>query len=161
MFLSSLENTTMVFPMVSSKEFSKKELVSILEIIEAAQNCVTPGEVSSLLLRTKDLVFADYSVCGMGRLSGGEVKDILAVVNGNYPTEGLYRYDPVVRYHSSFSPTQSWSDIYTMYDDVEARFVVSNAWDFGIRHGISSSIFMPGLENISIFAFAARNDSFT
>ena len=152
----------------SSKGFSKKELVSILEVIEASQNCVTPLDVSTLLLQAKDLVSADYSICGMGRLYEGEIKDVIAVVNGNYPTEWLdvyfsekfYRHDPVVRYHKSFSPAQTWSDILPRYDDVESRLVVGNAWDFGLRHGISTSVFSPGSEDLTIFAFAGGKDTF-
>lgn len=153
---------------MSIKGFSKKELVSILEIIEGTGVCSTEQELGRLLLRATEVLCADYSICGLGRVSCGELKDVVRIVNGNYPedwlhrytSERLYRIDPIIKRHARFSVTQLWSDIFKASNDDSSRAFIRNAADSGLRYGVSSGIFLPRHEEIGIFSFAAKKDRF-
>ncbi|MBI5902654.1 MAG: autoinducer binding domain-containing protein [Deltaproteobacteria bacterium] len=153
---------------MSIEGFSKKELISILEIIEGANVCATERDLGRLLLRAMELLCADYSICGLGRVSCGELKEVVKIINGNYPEDWLNRYtserlyfkDPIVRQQVQFSVTQLWSDIFKTSNDDLARAFIRNAADFGLRYGVSSGIFLPMREEIVIFSFAAKKDRF-
>ncbi len=153
---------------MSIEGFSKKELVSILEIIEGASVCTTEHDLGRLLLRAKEVLCADYSICGLGRVSCGELKEVVRIINGNYPedwldrytSEQLYRIDPVIKRHARFSVTQLWSDIFKTSNDDSSRAFIRNAGDSGLRYGVSSGIFLPRREEIVIFSFAAKKNRF-
>ncbi|MBI5826182.1 MAG: autoinducer binding domain-containing protein [Deltaproteobacteria bacterium] len=153
---------------MSIEGFSKKELISILEIIEGANVCATERDIGRLLLRAMDLLRADYSICGLGKVSCGELKEVVKIINGNYPedwldrytSEQLYRIDPVIKRHARFSVTQLWSDIFKTCNDHSSRLLIRQAADFGLRYGVSSGIFLPRREEIGIFSFAAKKDRF-
>lgn len=143
-------------------EFSKTELVSILEIIEDARHCDTSTKLKKVMLKAKDLVSAERAICGLGKLSPGGLQDVVSIVNGNYPESWLRDYraarmylnDPIVRYHTNSSITQFWDDIFKRCDDRLSGEVIGFGRDHGLNHGISSSVYIPDYENISIFAFA-------
>ena len=150
------------------REFSKKELVNILEIIEGTNCCSTAPELERLLLHAMEFLRADYAICGLGKVSCGELKEVVRIINGNYPngwlnrymSEKLYLVDPIVRRHAQFSMTQLWRDIFKTCDDDSSRLFISNAADSGLRYGISSGIFLPRHEEIGIFSFAAKKNRF-
>ncbi|MBI1910754.1 MAG: autoinducer binding domain-containing protein [Deltaproteobacteria bacterium] len=149
-------------------EFSKSELVSILEVIERARNCSGPEELKKIILDSRQLVSADYAVCGLGKISGLMVSDVLGLINGNFPEEWMNDYiarrnyfnDPIVKYHSQFSMTQFWTNIFKYYDDKASKRAIRDAADFGLKFGISSGIFIPEEEKISIFCFAGNQNRF-
>lgn len=150
------------------KDFSKEELISILEIIERARNCKGRNHLKDIMLRAKELVCADKAICGIAKVSDSDVTEVVTVVNGNYPegwlarytSEKLYLIDPVVRYHTRFSTTRFWDEIFKISKDRQERLVIEHASDFGLRHGISSGIYDPVNENIGIFAFGGEKDRF-
>lgn len=153
---------------MSIEGLSRKELVSILEVIEGTTVCSTEQELGSLLLRAMELLRADYSICGLGMVSRGEMKEVVRIINGNYPEDWLDRYtseqlyfkDPIIKRQVQFSVTQLWSDIFKTSDDDASRAFIRNAADSGLRYGVSSGIFLPMREEIGIFSFAAKNDRF-
>jgi len=153
---------------MSIKEFSREELINVLEIIEGTQNCPSERELKSLILRAKDVVCADYAICGLGKINGNMLSEVVNVVNGNYPrgwmetymNEKLYFVDPVVRYYSRFSFTQYWSDIVKHFDDKLARPAIDCALDHGLNAGISSGIYVQEMESVGVFCFAAEKDRF-
>lgn len=154
---------------MDSKDFSKEELIGILEVIEGARNCVSPDDLKDIIIKAKELVSADRAICGIAKVSEGEVKEIVSVVNGNYPMEWLSGYlsgklyfvDPVVRFHTRFSLTQFWSDIFKVSTDRQSRLAIDHAADFGLRYGLSSGIYVPESDNVSILAFAGDRDRFS
>ncbi|MFQ5466436.1 MAG: autoinducer binding domain-containing protein [Thermodesulfobacteriota bacterium] len=151
------------------KGLSKPELVSILEIIESAGNSLSLEHFKKVLLRAKDMVEADFTICGLGRIEGSELIEPLAVLNGNYPgewldvylSESLYYLDPVIRFHTSFSSTHIWGDIARHRKEKSVGRVVDLAVDHGVKYGLSTSLFMPESSAISIFAFSGTRDRFT
>lgn len=150
------------------KELTKSDLISILEAIEATHECGNTASFERSLLHVKELLEADYCICGVGSVKGGNIGEVLAVVNGNYPEEWLriyreeelYRKDPVVRHLVRFSTTQFWSDSFKLFSDEEARQLRSISGEFGLKYGISSAVYTPGADNISIFSFAGTSDRF-
>jgi hypothetical protein len=150
------------------KDFSKEELISILEIIERARNCSGRSHLKEIMLKAKELVCADKAICGIGKVSDGDMTEVVTVVNGNYPegwlnrytSEKLYLTDPIVKYHTRFSTTRFWDEIFKISKSRQERLAIEHASDFGLRHGISSSIYDPVNENIGIFAFGGDKDRF-
>jgi hypothetical protein len=155
--------------MIRSKEFSKADLVSILEVIESAQACSTEAGLQSVILRSKDLLGADFAASATCTVSLTNPPELVSAINGNYPgefvgiylAEHYYKSDPVVRYLSRFSYPQLWSDIFKGIDDASTGYIIDTARDFGLRYGVSSSVYIPGREEINIFSFAGPVDGFT
>jgi hypothetical protein len=155
--------------MIRSKDFSKTDLVSILEVIESARACGTEAGLKSVLLRSKDLLGADFAVSATCAISRTGPPRLVSVTNGNYPdefvgiylAEHFYETDPVVAYLSRFSLTQFWSDIFRNTDNSNSGHILGTAMDFGLRYGVSSGVYIPGREEINIFSFAGPRDGFT
>lgn len=154
--------------MAIAKDFSKSELISILETIEAASKCKNNTEVQQLLLQAKELFCADYTVCGLGEFGPNGQIEMLNVVNGNYPAEWLDIYlkedlkekDPIMRHQVRFMMTQLWSDTFKLYTDESSKRFLSNAGDFNLKYGISGGIYDPEIKIFSIFSFAGDNNRF-
>ncbi len=154
---------------IIAKNFTKRELVSILETIETIRKCSSGSELGEALKKTKELLEADYSVCGMGRVSPqGTLSSIIMVVNGDYPqswldiyrSEHLYEKDPIIRYNMRFCGTHLWSNIFRHYDDRESRIFLERAGDFGLKYGVTSGIYDPESRILSLFSFAGRKNTF-
>lgn len=144
---------------------SKSELVKILELIEQSLKCGSPDDVRDLIMSARQLFEAEFAVCGL--LEAG-LPHITGFVNGNYPdewisrymAEGLQRHDPVVRFHSSYATTQIWKDVFRKYGDPGARELLKDASDYGLKHGISSAIYVPEADKVAIVTFSDRQDRF-
>lgn len=151
------------------KEFSKSELVSVLELIEKARKCSSIEELRKLVLDTSDLMEAEYAICGLARVNGLKVSEAVTIINGSYPDEWeqvyrkerLYLKDPIVKYHTRYSTSCLWRDMPPESADTASKETLDFAYDFGIRFGISTSIYIPEYSNISIFAFSGHKDTFT
>ena len=152
-----------------SKDLSKKELVAILEVIESARNCDDERDVQNLVIRAKDLLGADYCICGIGKISPDAILEPSTIINGNYPEEWvdmykrerLYTIDPVVKFHSRFVMTQLWSDTFKFYNDKETIKFLNSASDFGLKNGIASGMYDTEIKNASIFSFASNHQRFS
>lgn len=152
------------------KDFSKEELISILEVIEEARNCGSQDDLKDIVLKAKELVCADKAICGIAKVSpDSEVMDVVSVVNGNYPREWLTSYlsekiyitDPVVKFHTQCSLTQFWADIFKASTDSRSKIAIGHAADYGLKYGLSSGIYVPEREGVSILAFAGERDRFS
>ncbi len=151
------------------KGLSKKELVAIMEVIEYARNCNDKRAVQNLIIRAKNLLDADYCICGLGKISADGILEPSVVINGNYPEEWvdvykrerLYTKDPVVKLHSKFVMTQLWSDAFKFYNDKETIKFLNSASDFDLKYGIASGIYDAESENTSIFSFASNRPRFS
>lgn len=152
-----------------SRDLPKRELITILELINELCICHTHKTAESLLTRTKELLRADCAVCGTGSIDDkGSIK-IKTIVDSGYPgewlnlyfKEGLYRHDPVLHYHMQFSEPELWSKIRADIDDDKARAVTDWADAYGLKHGLSSSVYLPASGMFSLFCFASSEDIFT
>lgn len=150
-------------------DLSKKELVNILELIELSQRCSDSGQVRDLILRARGLFEADYAVCGLLGKDRAGLPRVAAFVNGNYPAEWLNLYmrekyyvkDPVIKHVSRFSLTRFWTEIFTEYKDESSMRLLRDAGDFGLKFGIASGVFIPGLDQTAVFTFAGGRDRFS
>jgi len=157
--------------MIRSNDFSKQELVSILETIDAAGACCTRDDLKAALHKAREVIGADFAVSGVCALAGGEVTGVDLAVNAGYPVEFVklylsehyYRVDPVVRHLTKYSFTQSWAEIFERTADAGSapvRSVISTALDFGLKHGISTGVYVPGREQLNVFSFAGPGTIF-
>ncbi|MBI5644020.1 MAG: autoinducer binding domain-containing protein [Deltaproteobacteria bacterium] len=151
-----------------TKDLSKNELVAILDVIERARNCMGTSGLKDLIMRARELVSADYAICGIGRIMDDRV-ELVSVINGNYPTgwlshytaDRLYYNDPVLNYLKRFSITQFWDGIFRDFSDPRAREVINYASEYDLKTGISTAIYMPDDELIGVFSFASGKEKFT
>ena len=147
-------------------DLAKNELISILELIEISQKCKSPESVKSLILASKDVLEADFAVCGF--TSTGPQPMVTDFVNGNYPDEWVRRYteenlclhDPVVRFHSRYMLTQFWSDVFSFYDYPQANALIKDASDYGLKFGITGAVYAPERDEVAIFTFASDRNRF-
>ena len=155
------------------KNLSKKELIAIMEVIESARTCNDKKDVQNLIMRAKNLLGADYCICGLGKNLADGISEpsaiINGIINGNYPEEWVdmykrerfYTRDPVVKFHSKFVMTQLWSDTFKFYNDKETIKFLNSASDFGLKNGIVSGMYDPELKSTSLFSFASDRQGFS
>lgn len=149
-------------------DLEKKELISILELIEQAQRSEGASDVQKLILRAAGFLEADFAVCGLARAGLSGVPALTSFVNGNYPEEwarqymrgAYYRKDPIVRFHTRYALAMTWSEVFREFDDAEARRVVNEAADYGLKFGVSGALYVPEIDNVAIFAFSGGRDRF-
>lgn len=150
-----------------SSAVPKRELIRVIELIGDLSRCPSPSAAQGLLRRAAALLGADFAVCGNGRIENGRIT-INTILDSAYPaewlelyfTEGLYRYDPVVRHHMKFSEPETWANIRKNYTDEKSRAVTEWAAAYGLRHGVSSSVYIPETGMFSLFCFASEGDVF-
>lgn len=149
------------------EDLSKNELISILELIEQSQRCDSPESVRNLILASREVFEADFAVCGL--TTRGLRPVVNHFVNGNYPDEWVRRYteenlclhDPVVLHHSRYMLTELWSDVFRQYEYKEARTLVNEAGDYGLKFGISGAVYAPERDEVAIFTFAGDRNRFS
>ncbi|HBG47206.1 MAG TPA: hypothetical protein DDW94_09500 [Deltaproteobacteria bacterium] len=146
------------------KDFSKRELAEILDIIQASLACRTETDVIAVTGRIKELVSADMSVCALGETSTGR---LLKVANHNWPgewagmytSEELYKDDPVFLFNYESSRPYTWAEAMRRYPEKPYADLMHKASEFRLRYGISSGISSDGPKG-SIFSFASDQDRF-
>lgn len=149
-------------------DLEKKELISILELIDQAQRSQGASDVQKLILRAAGFLEAEFAVCGLARTGVDGLPVVTSFVNGNYPEEfarryiggAYYRKDPVTRFHTRYALTRTWAEVFREFDDNDARLVVNEASDYGLRFGVTGALYAPEIDNVAIFTFAGRRDSF-
>ncbi len=149
--------------------FPKKELVTILELIDDLSRCITGPEAKDLLIRVSGLLKADCALCGTGSIDERGNLRIKNIIESGYPGEWLnlylrdklYKYDPVMRHHMKFSAPELWSNIKKNSTDDKELAVAEWAGEYGLKYGISSSLYLPATESFSLFCFASAEDVFT
>ncbi|CAG1066164.1 hypothetical protein BAC1_01768 [uncultured bacterium] len=147
-------------------DLSKDELIRILELVEISQKCKSPASVKSLILASKDVLEAEFAVCGF--TTRGPQPVVSDFVNGNYPEEWVRRYteenlclhDPVVRFHSKYMLTQFWSDVFVFYDYPQANALISDARDYGLKFGMTGAVYAPERDEVALFTFASDRNRF-
>lgn len=147
------------------KEFSKKELTEILDIIQSTLTCSTESDIIAMIGRIKELVSADMSVCALGETSTGK---LLKVANDNWPgewaglytAEELYRNDPVFLFNFEHASAYTWSEAQRRFPEKKFTDLMNKAAEFRLKYGISSGISSDGPKG-SIFSFAGDRNRFS
>ncbi|MBE7415136.1 MAG: autoinducer binding domain-containing protein [Deltaproteobacteria bacterium] len=150
------------------EDFSKKELISILEIIESAQKCTGADQIKDLILKARGVVEADYAVCGLLGKEKSGAPCISSYINGNYSDEWVNRYmnegyaanDPIVRHMSKYSLSRLWTEIFKEHRDPASTRLLKDAEDFDLKFGVTGGVFVPELDQVAIFTFAGGKDRF-
>jgi len=148
-------------------DFSKKDLVETLELIQKTIRCKEAEEVRDVLLRVKEFVGADYSICGVGFGNRAGLYAPPMLINGDYPVEwlniyggeGLYNDDPLIRHNVNNPGAQLWEETYELYgDSVSPKLFASR--DFGLKHGLAGGVYHEGTQLNSVYSFSASSDRF-
>ncbi|MCR4288189.1 MAG: LuxR C-terminal-related transcriptional regulator, partial [Deltaproteobacteria bacterium] len=147
------------------KDFSKNDLMKILDLIQVAVNCKTEADIVRATAMLKDLVSAEKGICCLGDASSGRLEKY---INLNYPPEWLamyaenefYRHDPIVRYNYSFFNTQLWTDAVNIFNDRPCVDLMNNASEFGLKYGIASGVNGEGFRG-SLVSFSSSKNHFT
>lgn len=145
--------------------FTKKELASLLEAIEASRACASRADLKDIIIKVKDLSGAEHSACGLGQMTSEGLSEGIVPLNGNYPDEWIDIYvsqklfykDPVVRYHTRHMSSCLWSSAVKAFDDGLTDDFMRLASDFNLTRGISSGITDTCSGAISIFSFAGKH----
>jgi hypothetical protein len=149
-------------------DLAKDELISILELIDQAQRSSGASGLQSLILNAARFLEAEFTVCGLARTGTDGRPSVTSYINGNYPEEWVRRYieggyhlkDPIVRFHTRYALTQTWTDVFRQFEDKGASQVIAEASAYGLRFGITGALYLPEIDNIAMFTFAGRTDKF-
>ncbi|MBI5328091.1 MAG: autoinducer binding domain-containing protein [Deltaproteobacteria bacterium] len=150
------------------KDFSKKEVMQILETIQTLITCRNEADIKTVLEKAKELVCGDYSICGLGVCNDNRLIGARTIINSSYPDawfiaygeKKLYEIDPIVWWHSKFLGTQTWADTYKQYKEKISPEFIHNAKSFNLNFGISSSILSTHTRLGSIINFAGSKNHF-
>lgn len=150
------------------EDLAKNELISILELIDQAQRSFGPAQVQKLILNAAGLFEAEFTVCGLVRTGTDGLPAVTSFINGNYPEEWVRRYierdyylkDPVVRFHTKYALTQTWTEVFRQFEDKAARQVITEASEYGLKFGLTGAVYLPEIDNIAMITFAGRKDKF-
>ncbi len=153
---------------MDNKEFSKKELIQILETIQTLINCRNEDDIKTVLEKAKELVCAERSIGGLTLYDTKGLPQVRNIINGSYPEEWfeayreekLYEIDPIVWHHHKFLGTQIWADTYKRYKDKIHPEFIYNANNFGLCFGIAGGIHSPNNMLTSIISFAGSRNNF-
>jgi len=148
--------------------FSKKELSDILTVIEAAARCASSAGLGRVIDSTSALIQADNGVCGIARTESGKGVSVLGIVNRNHPagwlnayvSERLYRYDPVLRYIVTLRKAHRWKEAFESFPGADCEAFTRRLNDFELSSGISSGLFVPASDKVSILAFSGDRDRY-
>ncbi len=150
------------------KDFSKKELTDMLDLIQVSLSCKTEPEILKLTTRIKDLVSAEHGVCGLGEVASGKLSKIIKIVNLDYPVgwldmyaeEELFKSDPIIRYNYEHFRTHLWSEAMEQYREAPYTDFMNKASEFGLRYGVASGINGERCSTGSIFSFSGSSNRF-
>jgi len=149
------------------KDFSKNDLMKILELIQAAVHCRTEADIAAATARLKELVSAEMGICCLGNATTGKIEKY---INLNYPLEwltmyaenALYKHDPIVRYNYSFFEPQFWTTAAEVFNEQPSIELMNNASEFGLKYGVASGVDGVGAKGRgSLISFSSRQNIFT
>lgn len=143
--------------MVGAARLSRKEAVTLLELIEASRSCTDREGLRKLIGSLGDMLSFNMAVCGIARFDSAGAMNDQQIVNISYPEEWLGLYaeqgfaavDPVVHAHIADFSAKPWSDAYCQWGRPQP--FISLAEDFGIRNGYSFGALSPTNGTASIF----------
>ncbi|MFQ5586220.1 MAG: LuxR C-terminal-related transcriptional regulator [Thermodesulfobacteriota bacterium] len=151
------------------KIFSKKEMVDILDVIQATLACRDRADMIMIMAKVRDLLCADRAICGLGIIDEREGPKILDLVNDHYPEEwltyysreNLYKHDPIILHQLSVMRPQFWDEAYNVFVDKPYVDFINRAGDFGLRHGIATGCTASNTDKICVFSFSGDENRFT
>jgi DNA-binding CsgD family transcriptional regulator len=143
------------------KLLSKKDAIILLELIDAALNCVDLDKFYKLMENLKSLIPYDSAVCALAKMDCNSVITAYDTINVNYPSEWLSLYkekgyhciDPLIKYNCKYFNVQYWAETYKLYET--PKDFISNAEDFGLKAGYAHGVKNLKGDKGSIFSFAS------
>lgn len=148
-------------------EFSKHELMLILEAIQSALRCKIEDDIRNLIKLIKEIIGADYSVGGAAGDSKN-IGEIRHIINVDYPDEymqiyskqKLYEKDPVTLWQFQNTGAQIWTDTYRLFKNKIPKNLIARAADFDVRYGVSGGVTSPDTKTASIINFSGKKNIF-
>jgi DNA-binding CsgD family transcriptional regulator len=139
---------------------SKRDIVSVMELIHKSLNCVTEDGFRELFLDLKDLVPHEHAMCLMGATAPGGGLGTFDIINADYPAEWITSYfartyckiDPIVKENFTRFSVQYWDDTYKK--NPPPRDLLKLASDFGLTKGYTYGIKNCVGAKGSLFSFA-------
>lgn len=143
--------------------FSKRDLEEILGIIHDSTTCKSESELMRLMVRVRDIVEADRSICGLGDKSGQ-----MQILNESFPSDWMQRYqeevmsvnDPVVNYIMTFFKTCLWTEAMEVFPGRPYVELMGKASEHGLRYGVAGGVNGSTQNYGSIFSFSSGSDRF-
>ena len=139
---------------------SKKDLITLLELISDAYNGICMDDFFKLMEGLKRLIPYDCAVYALARMDRNSVITSYDTINYNYPDEWLSLYrdknyhciDPLIRHNYKYFNVQYWTDTYKLYDT--PKDFIFNAEDFELKSGYAHGVRNLSGDKGSIFSFA-------
>jgi hypothetical protein len=122
-------------------EFSKRDIVAMLELIHASTNCHDVEDFRKFFYNLEQLIHFEYSVCELAFMDHDGSVLFSHSVNISYPVEWLdiylkdnwRRIDPIRQDVIKHSEARYWHDIFQSHTPPSSMFATSA--DFVIKSG--------------------------
>ena len=123
------------------RDLSKREMVGLLELIDASVHCQSQQQLDGLLHRLRELVPFQAALTamtsgGLEGLTAGPILDYPDPYIAELQRQGLVALDPIVRRNFRSFELQYWGDTFARLPDLrsrELRAIHSLCEDFGFK----------------------------
>jgi len=142
---------------------SKRELGTLIGLMNASLSCVHEGDLRKMMTDLKNIVPHDFAICGLAGIGkDGDIKSY-KTVNVNYPNEWIELYmakkynlcDPVFLNNFAKLGLQRWSDTYKITPP--PRKFLSDAHDFGLTGGYTFGMKNRTENTNSLFSLSGKS----
>lgn len=146
-------------------QLTRRELVSLLEIVDKSLHVATKQDLTALLQDVQKLVPAEHTVSALAETTpNGRYVGPLQLVNLSYPTDWLSRYieadyatvDPILQHHFDHFEAQVWSQTYRRAHSRKQQMFIGEAADCHLSQGITVGVKSASQPMGSLFSFSGQ-----
>ncbi|MCX5717589.1 MAG: autoinducer binding domain-containing protein [Nitrospirae bacterium] len=152
--------------MIFNKLLSKRDAITLLELIHTSLFCSNEEDFKGLVVRLNEVIPYDFAISGLAKTdSYGNVASY-KIINVNYPAEwldvytskNLYDVDSLIKENFTNFRLQRWKD--TFKKCLTPKKFLSHAEDFGLRDGFTHGQKNPAGNRGSIFTVSGNSIEF-
>lgn len=144
------------------KHMSKRDAVSLLELIHAGTKCNDISTFNNLMKKLGNIISYDYACCELARFGKEHIVDTMVLHNIGFPDEylGMYqrdgwrRIDPIQKDVVSQSGARYWADIFRKNNP--PKWMHAAALDFRVKDGYTQAVWDRQKGTGSLFYFSGN-----
>jgi len=148
--------------MVFSRLLSKRDAITLLELIHASTCCSSEEDFKELVDKLSEVISYDFATCVCGKKDVNSNLESYNVININYPSEwielyavrGYHQIDPVIKENFANFKLQRWADTYKQ--NRPPKDFLSIAEDFMLEDGFTYGQKNPVGNVGSLFSISGR-----
>lgn len=152
--------------MVFNKLLSKRDAITLLELIHTSLLCSNEEDFKGLVNRLHEVISYDFAISGLAKSDDYGKVVSYKIINISYPVEwldvytskNLYDIDSVIKENFTNFRLQRWKDTFKKY--LTPKEFLYHAEDFGLQDGFSHGQKNPADNRGSIFTLSGNSIEF-